>query len=103
MFAAVPLSVPIRWRIRWLAPAIGVLYALASATPAVAADPALARVAAHQPSRQVNVIVQFRAGASAGSSSRAASSSGSPRRLRPAPPTPRSRAWPRTSRAARSA
>src|SRR3954452_10802889 len=73
---AASLFVPIRWRIRWIVVAGCLLLGLASAAPAGAADPALARVAAHQPSRQVSVIVQFRAGVSQASAQRVVTAAG---------------------------
>src|SRR4051795_11636290 len=74
--SAASLFVPIRWRIRWIVVAGGLLLGLAPSAPAAAADPELARVDAHQPSSQVGVIVQFRAGVSQASAQRVVTAAG---------------------------
>src|SRR4051794_36929969 len=65
MHAAASLSTLIRWRIRWTVAAGVVLLGLVSASPAAA-----------QPSRQVNVIVQFRAGTSQAAALRTVAAAG---------------------------
>src|SRR4051812_264520 len=72
------LHVPVRGRIRWMAVAASIFFgALSSAAHAAhISDPALARIAAGHPARQVSIIAQFRPGVSQRQAERAVRAAG---------------------------
>ena len=79
MPATAPLVPPVRWRLRWIAVAAGIFFGalpVAAAPAAGISDPALARVAARHPVRQVSVIAQFRPGVTLAQARRAVRAAG---------------------------